>query len=42
MEPFVAAFAKPTWVIVVTLLYRPYRWFADLKQRRRDAWLSYF
>ncbi len=29
------------WLIVVTLLYLPCRWFAELKQRRRDAWLSY-
>jgi uncharacterized membrane protein len=30
------------WVVVVALLYYPSRWFADLKRRRRDAWLSYF
>jgi len=30
------------WVIVVTLLYIPCRWFAALKQRRKDiAFLSY-
>jgi hypothetical protein len=30
------------WLIAVALLYLPCRWFARLKQRRRDAWLSYF
>jgi hypothetical protein len=30
------------WLLVVLLLYPLCRWFADLKQRRRDAWLSYF
>ena len=29
------------WVIVVTLLYWPCRWFARLKSRRTDWWLSY-
>jgi uncharacterized membrane protein len=29
------------WMIAVTLLYLPCRWFAELKQRRRDWWLSY-
>jgi uncharacterized membrane protein len=29
------------WAIVVILLYLPCRWFADLKSRRRDWWLSY-
>jgi len=29
------------WVIAVVLLYLPSRWFADLKARRRDAWLKY-
>jgi uncharacterized membrane protein len=29
------------WLLVVLLLYPLCRWFADLKQRRRDAWLSY-
>jgi uncharacterized membrane protein len=29
------------WVIAVALLYIPCRWYADLKQRRRDWWLSY-
>jgi hypothetical protein len=26
---------------VVVLLYPACKWFADLKRRRRDAWLSY-
>ena len=29
------------WVIVVLLLYPPCRWYAALKQRRSDPWLSY-
>jgi uncharacterized membrane protein len=29
------------WVIVVVLLYWPCRWFARLKSRRTDWWLSY-
>ena len=29
------------WVIVVMLMYPLCRWFAALKQRRSDAWLSY-
>jgi uncharacterized membrane protein len=30
------------WIIVVILLYPACQWFADLKRRRRAAWLSYF
>jgi uncharacterized membrane protein len=30
------------WAIVVPALYPLCRWFAALKQRRSDAWLSYF
>ncbi|MEO5721439.1 MAG: heparan-alpha-glucosaminide N-acetyltransferase domain-containing protein [Chthoniobacterales bacterium] len=30
------------WAVVILLLYPLCRWFADLKKRRRDAWLSYF
>jgi uncharacterized membrane protein len=29
------------WFIVVVILYFPCRWFAALKQRRKDWWLSY-
>ena len=29
------------WVLVVAALYLPCRWFAAVKQRRSDAWLSY-
>lgn len=29
------------WVAVVAVLYWPCRWFAGLKQRRNDVWLSY-
>ncbi len=30
------------WGVVILLLYPLCRWFADLKQRRSDGWLSYF
>jgi uncharacterized membrane protein len=30
------------WAVVVLALYPLCRWFAGLKQRRSDAWLSYF
>lgn len=30
------------WALVVVLLYPLCRWFAGVKQRRADAWLSYF
>jgi len=30
------------WVVVLSLLYPACRWFARLKQRRHDRWLSYF
>jgi hypothetical protein len=29
------------WAIVVVTLYPLCHWFAGLKQRRSDAWLSY-
>lgn len=29
------------WVAVIAALYPLCRWFADIKARRRDAWLSY-
>jgi uncharacterized membrane protein len=29
------------WLLALLLLYPLCRWFADLKRRRRDAWLSY-
>jgi uncharacterized membrane protein len=29
------------WLVVVAILYFPCRWFAGLKQRRKDWWLSY-
>jgi uncharacterized membrane protein len=29
------------WLVAVLLLALPCRWFADLKARRRDPWLSY-
>lgn len=31
----------PVWIGVVLLLYIPCRWFAGVKARRRNAWLSY-
>jgi uncharacterized membrane protein len=30
-----------TWVAVVAAMYLPCRWFAGIKARRTDAWLSY-
>ena len=30
------------WAVVVITLYPLCRWFAELKRRRNDAWLSYF
>ncbi|ANJ00756.1 hypothetical protein A8O14_06400 [Polynucleobacter wuianus] len=29
------------WPLVIIALYPPCKWFADLKQRRKDWWLSY-
>jgi hypothetical protein len=29
------------WVAVIAMLYPVCRWFAQLKQRRKDWWLSY-
>jgi uncharacterized membrane protein len=29
------------WILVVAALYLPCRWFAKLKRRRNDVWLSY-
>jgi len=29
------------WIAVVVALYPLCRWFASMKARRRDAWLSY-
>ena len=29
------------WICVVVVLYPVCRWFAELKRRRKDAWLSY-
>jgi uncharacterized membrane protein len=29
------------WVVVLALMYLPCRWFAGVKQRHRDGWLSY-
>jgi uncharacterized membrane protein len=29
------------WLIAVALLYLPCRWFAEVKRRRTDRWLSY-
>lgn len=40
-----AAFSLPIvyliWIAVVAVLYLPCRWFANLKARRRDWWISY-
>ncbi|HTA24209.1 MAG TPA: heparan-alpha-glucosaminide N-acetyltransferase domain-containing protein [Terriglobales bacterium] len=29
------------WIVVIVILYFPCRWFAALKRRRKDWWLSY-
>jgi len=29
------------WLIAVAVLYPPCRWFAELKRRRGEGWLSY-
>jgi len=29
------------WAVAIVVLYFPCRWFADLKARRKDRWLSY-
>ena len=29
------------WIAIIAILYLPCLWFADLKQRRKDVWLSY-
>jgi uncharacterized membrane protein len=29
------------WIAVLLVLYWPCRWFAEVKRRRRDVWLSY-
>ena len=29
------------WMLAVLLLYLPCRWYAELKSRRKDRWLSY-
>ena len=29
------------WIAVILILYLPCRWFAGVKRRRRDVWLSY-
>ena len=29
------------WIVVVAVMYYPCRWFAGVKARRRDWWLSY-
>jgi uncharacterized membrane protein len=29
------------WLLAVAILYLPCRWFADVKTRRREPWLSY-
>jgi len=38
---FTLPFVYLAWAVAVAILYVPCRWFAGLKARRRDAWLSY-
>lgn len=44
-RPATAGFSLPVvylaWLAIVAALYPLCRWFADVKRRRRDAWLSY-
>ncbi len=35
------SFIYMMWLLTVGMLYFPCRWFATLKQRRKDWWLSY-
>jgi uncharacterized membrane protein len=35
------SFTYLMWLLTVGMLYLPCRWFAKLKQRRKDWWLSY-
>jgi hypothetical protein len=35
------SFIYMMWLLTVGMLYFPCRWFAKLKQRRKDWWLSY-
>jgi uncharacterized membrane protein len=35
------AFTYAMWLTALAILYYPCRWFASLKQRRKDWWLSY-
>jgi uncharacterized membrane protein len=35
------AFVYEMWVLVIIILYFPCRWFAAVKSRRNDRWLSY-
>jgi uncharacterized membrane protein len=39
--PFRLPGVYAAWAIVLILLYGPSRWFARLKQRHREGWLSY-
>jgi uncharacterized membrane protein len=39
--PFSLPAVYAAWATVLILLYGPCRWFAGLKQRHRDGWLSY-
>ena len=35
------AFVYLMWITVLVIPYFPCRWFAELKKRRKDWWLSY-
>src|SRR5437879_6701904 len=35
------AFIYLMWILALVILYFPCKWYAGLKQRRKDWWLSY-
>ena len=39
--PLPLPFIYAIWIVVIVILWPACRWYAALKQRRRDWWLSY-
>jgi hypothetical protein len=39
-KPYLA-FVYGMWALAIVLLYFPCAWFAEIKARRKDQWLSY-